>query len=591
MTNDGSHTVEVRQVDAAGNLGTAASLSFTLDTLAPAAPTVVLANDTGSSNSDLITSNGALTVTPAETGGTIQYSTDGGGTWSATAPTYASNGTNDGSHTVEVRQVDAAGNLGTAASLSFTLDTLAPSIAIASTGGLTSNPTQTVSGTVDVADAGSTVTLYDNGSTVVGTATVQSNGSWSTSVTLTGNGTNTLTAQDTDAAGNLGTSNSVVYTLQTNELAVTSFTFKKSGNTDTLTVTATDSNPITPITSVQIWDHYGTAQAFLLGTISSSTDGGTTWILTLLNNQSPANALQNHDTLTAIVYDANNTASATLTVTNLDTSPAGVAGEPINLGLAAASANDGAVVTMTVADVPSGWTVNGGTLLNDGTWTVQTSDPGSLTITSPADFTGTMVFNVTETWTQADGSSATVMVRDNVEAYPVGSPIFALSGNDFLTGSSGKDLFVFAQPIGNDTIYSFDASQDQIDLIGYAGFTSFNDVKNHLTQDANGNAVITLADGQLITLSGVAEASLTSSNFVFDQTPVLNNTGTMTIGDGAVLPLSGTVNNTGTIALDSAGNETHLELIQYRIMLQGGGQVILSDNGENVSPVPFRASR
>ena len=87
------------------------------------------------------------------------------------------------------------------------------------------------------------------------------------------------------------------------------------------------------------------------------------------------------------------------------TAPAGLAGEPINLGLTAA--NNGAVVTMTIADVPSEWTVNGGTLLNDGTtWTAQTTDPSALTITSPADFTGAMVFNVTETWTQADGSTA-----------------------------------------------------------------------------------------------------------------------------------------------------------------------------------------
>jgi hypothetical protein len=35
------------------------------------------------------------------------------------------------------------------------------------------------------------------------------------------------------------------------------------------------------------------------------------------------------------------------------------------------------------------------------------------------------------------------------------------------------------------------------------------------------------------------------------------------------------------IALDSIGNDTHLELIQHGITLQGGGQVILSDSSEN----------
>jgi VCBS repeat-containing protein len=262
--------------------------------------------------------------------------------------------------------------------------------------------------------------------------------------------------------------------------------------------------------------------------------------------------------------------------------PAGVAGEPINLGLAApSSAEDGTLVTATIADVPSGWTLSGGTLLEDGTWTAQTSDLSALSITSPANFAGAIPLKVTQTWMQADGTTATMNLTDNVEAYAAGSPIFAWSGNDFLSASSGKDQFVFAQPIGNDTIYNFDPSQDQIDLISYAGFSNFDDVQSHLTADANGNAVITLANGQTITLDGVAAASISASNFVFDQMPVTNNAGTMTISDGAVLPLSGIVNNTGTIALDSIGNNTHLELIQYGITLQGGGQMMLSDSDEN----------
>jgi hypothetical protein len=93
--------------------------------------------------------------------------------------------------------------------------------------------------------------------------------------------------------------------------------------------------------------------------------------------------------------------------------------------------------------------------------------------------------------------------------------------------------------------------------------------------------VLTLADGQTITLDGVAAGSLGASNFLFDQTPVTNNAGTMTISDGAALPLSGVVNNSGIVALNSIGNATHLQLIQHGITLEGGGQVILSDSGEN----------
>ena len=64
------------------------------------------------------------------------------------------------------------------ASLSFTLDTTAPVVAITSAGGPTNQASQTITGTVDVADAGATVTILD-GTTAVGTAIVQSNGSWS----------------------------------------------------------------------------------------------------------------------------------------------------------------------------------------------------------------------------------------------------------------------------------------------------------------------------------------------------------------------------------------------------------------------------
>ncbi len=69
---------------------------------------------------------------------------------------------------------------------------------------------------------------------------------------------------------------------------------------------------------------------------------------------------------------------------------------------------------------------------------------------------------------------------------------------------------------------------------------------------------------------------------MFDQTPVTQNPRTMSIGDGAILPLSGIINNTGTISLNSTGDETDLELIQNGITLQGGGQLVLSDNSQNV---------
>jgi hypothetical protein len=268
-------------------------------------------------------------------------------------------------------------------------------------------------------------------------------------------------------------------------------------------------------------------------------------------------------------------------ISNGHVMPAGVAGSPIDLGLTNPAA-DGQPVLVTIANVPVGWAVQGGTLQSDGSWTIQTADPSSLLVVPLANFTGALELSVTLSWMQADGSTASMTVSDNVEAYAPATPIFAWSGDDALTGYSGADTFVFSQPIGADVIQNFDVGADKVDLIAYATFQSFADVLANLTADANGNALITLADGQTITIVGVPPAALTAANFEFDVTPTVENAGTMTIGDSALLPLSGVIDNSGTIALHGKGEATTLQLIENGITLQGGGSLTLSDSAYNV---------
>ena len=155
-----------------------------------------------------------------------------------------------------------------------------------------------------------------------------------------------------------------------------------------------------------------------------------------------------NDTAIQLEVTANNTtsgeqgSSATqdITVTVTPDAPAGVAGSAINLALANPSAADGEPVAVTVTGVPSGWQLNEGTNLGNGTWTVETNDLSALTVMTTAAYAGAMVLSVTETWTNADGSTGIATIADNVEAYAPGSPIFALSGNDTLTGAGGNDL-------------------------------------------------------------------------------------------------------------------------------------------------------
>ena len=109
----------VRQTNAAGNTSAVGTLTFTLDTSAPVAPGVSLSDDTGSSNSDLVTSDGTLTLANIEAGAAVEYSVDGGATWAGSFSAV------EGANTVEARQSDVAGNISVVGTLTFSLDTSA----------------------------------------------------------------------------------------------------------------------------------------------------------------------------------------------------------------------------------------------------------------------------------------------------------------------------------------------------------------------------------------------------------------------------------------------------------------------------------
>ncbi|MET4274290.1 MULTISPECIES: FecR domain-containing protein, partial [unclassified Bradyrhizobium] len=152
-----------------------------------------------------------------------------GGVWSI-AVTLAG----DGDHSIMALEPNA--NVTTSVPVVFTLDTAAPTVAITSAGGPVNQASQTITGTVDVADAGASVTILD-GTTPIGSAIVQGNGTWSTTVTLS-NGPNSLTARVSDAAGNTTTSSAVVYTLSTTGPTVTEALVADTGSSATDHITA-----------------------------------------------------------------------------------------------------------------------------------------------------------------------------------------------------------------------------------------------------------------------------------------------------------------------------------------------------------------
>jgi VCBS repeat-containing protein len=296
---------------------------------------------------------------------------------------------------------------------------------------------------------------------------------------------------------------------------------------------------------------------------------------TYVFNQVGSNPNTNNDILVDLV-------GVTLTsLSGANLAPAGVAGEAINLGLTNPTDHLGSI-TVNISGVPSGWTINEGTDNGDGTWSVQTSDVSALSITAPENNAGAVSLQISQTWTDSTGGTELAMITNNVEAYAPSVPIFAISGDDNLSGSSGNDVFVLAQPIGNDTIHSFDAAHDTVDLIGFSDLSSFVDVRARLSENSHGDAVITIAQGESITFAGVSAESLTANNFIFNRDTVMSNANSIVIGDNAVLPLAGTINNSGTIELASTGGQARLQVLANGLALEGGGHVELSDGNGNI---------
>ncbi len=197
-------------------------------------------------------------------------------------------------------------------SLEMTLNyrtVVAPTVAIASTGGDVNQATQTISGTVDVADAGSTVYLYDNSSaTALGSAVVQSNGSWSASVTLA-SGNNTIVAKDANAGG-VGSSSAVTYNLNTIPPTVTLALAHDTGSSATDKITNNDALTGAAAANSSVVIKNG---ATTLATVAANASG--VWSYT------PTGLADGAHTLTASQTDAwGNTGTASLTFT-LETTP------------------------------------------------------------------------------------------------------------------------------------------------------------------------------------------------------------------------------------------------------------------------------
>ena len=217
LAGNGAHSLVAQETDLAGNVGSSAAQIVAPErptgprTITPP-PSVRIGQETSSGYS----ATGALTVSgTALAGGTVTIY-DGSlvlGTLLADATTGLYSTTlatslADGAHSLTVTATDGAGNSSApSAATQVIVDTTAPVLSMIAPSVLAYGASLTISGTATDANSGSTVSLYDNGvATPLAIATIGSNGAWSANVTLGGNGAHSLVAQETDLAGNVGSS-------------------------------------------------------------------------------------------------------------------------------------------------------------------------------------------------------------------------------------------------------------------------------------------------------------------------------------------------------------------------------------------------
>ncbi|MFB4885532.1 Ig-like domain-containing protein [Enterobacter hormaechei subsp. xiangfangensis] len=225
----GEHTFTATAKDPMGNESASSSWTVTIDTDAPVKPTIDAAlDDVGSVQGNL--ANGGTTDDPtptlsgkAEAGSTVKIYDQNGllgevtakadGTWSFSPVAKLP----EGEHRFHVTATDRAGNT-SADSDDFvlTLDYTAPDASklaitevyddvktagVVASGGETDDNRPLIKGTG--AEPGNTITVY-NGDKVIGTATVQADGTWSLEPTTPlPDGRYTLTAKETDGVGNV----------------------------------------------------------------------------------------------------------------------------------------------------------------------------------------------------------------------------------------------------------------------------------------------------------------------------------------------------------------------------------------------------
>jgi hypothetical protein len=270
--SDGNHNVTTTATDAAGNTSQQTPpLSLSVDTQAPAAPTIVLETPI---NNGVITTTKPTISGEAEPNSTVTIYVDGVATGTTTTAdanghyTYTFNpALSQGAHSITATATDAAGNTSAPGGpLTFSIDAVAPNIPGVpvlpgvNSPGLVNTGTPTITGK---GEPGTTITIYTDGKPV-GTSEVDANGDWSYAYDpALAEGAHNITVTASDKQGNeSGHSNVVVLTVDLTRPQVSMLTLREEPLSGPVTFTFSFTEDVIGFSSTDINVKNGSVKEF-----------------------------------------------------------------------------------------------------------------------------------------------------------------------------------------------------------------------------------------------------------------------------------------------------------------------------------------
>jgi hypothetical protein len=556
VLSDAKHVLTATATNSSGQTSAASSaLSVTVDTKAPAAPTVA-SDTTNSANQVVVSGNAEANSTIKVYDGTTQVgtaTTNSSGLWNVTTSALST-----GSHALTAKATDAAGNVSVASAavdpvIGTTTPTspapspapAAPKISSFSNDSgivgdhITSDNTLTLTGS---AAANSTVKVYD-ATTQIGTATADATGAWHTTTSALSDGHHSFTATDTVSGATSAASAALSVTVDTvapnapvivsdpaihnraqvSGTAEAGSTVKLYEGTTLLGTATTGTNGDWSVTTSALKHGSHTFVA-----TASDAAGNTSGLSQPLDP-----AIGSHGGHSGTGSTATTSGALASSVTAGDTS--GVS-QPLDPAIGSHGGHGGTGSTGTT----SGALASSVELTNlhqhwDHTATIEgtaapysqvklydgTASVGSVTAGADShwSFRASDLSNKTHTFTAQQVDSTGHSVGTGSGEAILGSSrsdtLTSTAGNDILVGKGNHDTFVFAANFGHDVIKDFAASGHGQDTIQFSKsvFDSFASVLSHASQVGQ-DAVISTA-GDTLTLKHTNLSGLNSHDFHF----------------------------------------------------------------------------